>query len=241
MSSPAGRRLIWPDCRNVRDLGGLPAAGGAHIRDRALIRADSLDRLSPESLKLLEDEPISLILDLRNAGEGGNRRHPFEGDPRYRPMPLIDPRRERVREERAKRTLGAIYSSGLDRNARCIVDIMAAIADAPEGAVVVHCAVGKDRTGMIVALTLSAAGVPDEVIAEDYAFSAECLREEFDAFLSGFEGAELAHLAERMSAEPATILQMLAHARENYGGVEEYLLAKGLGADRLERLRKRLT
>lgn len=224
----------------MRDLGGLPVAGGGRVRPGALIRSDSLDRLDPDGLLAFASHEVSLILDLRGTAEAEAVPHPFGEDPRYRLVPLIDPRRERSRDRSADRSLGAIYSGSLDRNARCIVDGVAAIADAPPGGVVVHCAVGKDRTGMIVALVLSALGVPDDEIADDYALSAECLRVEFDEIIASLEGEERVRIAERMSSRHETILQMLAHAREHYGGVEAYLLAHGLGSDRLERLRKRL-
>ncbi|WP_203834165.1 tyrosine-protein phosphatase [Actinoplanes campanulatus] len=41
------RHLDWDGCCNVRDLGGLPARGGRAVRHGAVVRADSLDRLSP--------------------------------------------------------------------------------------------------------------------------------------------------------------------------------------------------
>lgn len=224
----------------MRDLGGLPVAGGGSIRPGALIRADSLDRLDPDGLLAFAEHQVSLILDLRGRGEAEQRPHPFADDPRYRLVPLIDPRRERTRDRSAERTLGMIYSSSLDRNARCIVDGVAAIADAPPGGVVVHCAVGKDRTGMIVALVLSALGVPEKEIADDYELSADCLREEFDGIIASLDGEERSRVAERMSSRRETILEMLAHARDHYSGAEGYLLAQGLGSDRLGRLKDRM-
>jgi protein-tyrosine phosphatase len=238
------RALHWSGCRNVRDLGGLPVSGGGSIRPGALIRADSLDRLDPDGLLAFAEHhtsnEVSLILDLRGPGEVDLRPHPFGEDPRYRLVPMIDPRREPARDRSAERTLGMIYSSSLDRNARCIVDGVAAIADAPPGGVVVHCAVGKDRTGMIVALVLSALGVPDDEIAQDYELSAECLREEFDEVMATLDGEQRVRIAERMSSRRETILELLEHARAHYGGAEGYLLAHGLGSDRLRRLKDRL-
>jgi protein-tyrosine phosphatase len=236
----SGRALQWSGCRNVRDLGGLPLDGGGSVRAGALIRADSLDRLDPDGLLAFAKHEVSLIVDLRGPAEAEVKPHPFVDDPRYRLVPLIDPRRERSRDRAAERTLGMVYSRSLDRNAKCIVDGVGAIADAPPGAVVVHCAVGKDRTGMVVALILSASGVPDDEIADDYALSAECLREEFDEILASLDGEERTRIAERMSSRRETILEMLAYARDHYGGAEGYLLAHGLGSDRLQRLRDRL-
>lgn len=224
----------------MRDLGGLPVDRGGLIRSGALIRSDSLDRLDPDGILAFAEHKVSLILDLRGLEEATMRPHPFADDPRYRLVPMIDPRRERTRDRSVERTLGMIYTSSLDRNARCIVDGVSAIADAPPGGVVVHCAVGKDRTGMIVALVLSALGVPEKEIAEDYALSAECLREEFDEVIATLDGQERVRVAERMSSRRETILELLEYAREHYGGAEGYLLAHGLGSDRLGRLKERL-
>lgn len=234
-------RISWPDCRNVRDLGGLPTTDGGTIRENALIRADSLDRLTDDGLLAVKRSGVSRIVDLRNIDEAALLPHPFAEDEIYRLIPLIDPRREPSRTRGAERTLATIYCDSLDRNARCIVGGLAAIADAPEGAVVVHCAVGKDRTGMIVALALSLAGVSDKVIAEDYALSGDCLREEFDDLIAGMDkGPDLDRLLERMSCRPETMQQMLTHAQATYGDIRGYVLQHGLGEERLARLRGRL-
>src|SRR5688572_17424458 len=133
------RRLDWPSCRNVRDLGGLPTADGARIRDLALVRADSLDRLTDDGLRRLKALGVARILDLRNVDEAAVTPHPFAADDAvYRLVPMIDPRRVRSRDRSSERTLGDLYASSLDRNARSIMDGLAAIADAPDGAVVVH-------------------------------------------------------------------------------------------------------
>ena len=50
-----------------------------------------------------------------------------------------------------------------------MVDAVRAVADAPDGAVVIHCSAGRDRTGLVTALLLSLVGVPQEAIVEDYA------------------------------------------------------------------------
>lgn len=62
------------------------------------------------------------------------------------------------------------YLRYLSRRPDSIVAALRAIAE-PEGATVVHCAAGKDRTGVVVALALSVAGVPRNSIAEDYALT----------------------------------------------------------------------
>ena len=88
---------------------------------------------------------------------------------------MIDPHQEVRRDAEAESTLELTYRASLTRNASHIVAGLAAIADAPDGGVFVHCASGKDRTGMIVALALRVAGVVDAAIAADYAYTSVCL------------------------------------------------------------------
>jgi protein-tyrosine phosphatase len=233
--------LSWPDCRNVRDLGGLPTADGGRIRESALIRADSLERLTEAGVTAVRSAGIVRIVDLRNVDEAAAAAHPFSAAEFYRLVPMIDPAREPERDKGAERTLAEIYRSSLARNVKSIVEGMAAIADAPDGTVLVHCFAGKDRTGMVVALALSVAGVDDGPIAQDYAYTGECLRDLHDEVLAGINDEALRRKAsERMSARPETMLSMLEFARSHFGGAAEYLAAHGMTAAQLERLRERL-
>ena len=60
------------------------------------------------------------------------------------------------------------YADALKRWPKRHAQVVRAFADAPEGAVLVHCARGHDRTGIAVLLLLRLAGVSPEHIAEDY-------------------------------------------------------------------------
>ncbi len=64
-----------------------------------------------------------------------------------------------------------LYTRLLEYNRRHVAAVLAAMAQARPGGILFHCYAGKDRTGIIAALLLSLAGVPDELIAEDYAVS----------------------------------------------------------------------
>jgi protein tyrosine/serine phosphatase len=234
--------LAWPDCRNVRDVGGLATADGVPIRAGALIRADSLERLTDDGIAAVRAAGIVRIVDLRNVDEAEAGVHPFrDATELYRLIPLIDPAREPERDKSSERTLAAIYQSSLVRNAKSIVEGVAAVADAPDGAVLVHCFAGKDRTGMVVALALSVAGVSDEEIAADYAYSDECLQEWNVSMLAEITDEALRRKAmDRMSARPETMLALLDFARTRYGGAAQYLAAHGMSPEQIARLRLRL-
>lgn len=229
--------LTWPNCRNVRDLGGLPAADGGRISPGALIRADRLSRLTPDGMAAVEAAGVSRIVDLRRPAECAERPSPFATQPSYRNVPV----QEQADVEDMPDTLDDFYLTMLDRRPHLFTAAVAAIADAPPGGVVVHCHIGKDRTGVIVALALTVAGVPADVVADDYAYSAVRLAEAKERELASTSDEARRHrLVELWSARPETIGAALTHLATEYGGVERYLADGGLTTAQLDRLRARL-
>ncbi|KAI9671228.1 MAG: hypothetical protein M1829_004635 [Trizodia sp. TS-e1964] len=122
----------------------------------------------------------------------------------------------------------------------------------------IHCTVGKDRTGVIVALVLSLCGVADEDIAREYALTEQGLAPCQDVLLTNFlsylgsnaesqsqlPGQQLALNVDKSGAEKMlgakaeNMLAALDMIREDYGGAEAYLRAQcGFDAAELERLR----
>jgi protein-tyrosine phosphatase len=104
-----------------------------------------------------------------------------------------------------------------------------------------HCHAGKDRTGLIAALLLALAGVPEPTIAEDYALSQECLQPIYDERLSQErDPAQRARLARMFGSVPETMLGILEHLNTRHDGAERYLLAAGVAPADVERLRRRV-
>ena len=140
-------------------------------------------------------------------------------------------------------SLGQGYVQALQLRQRQYGAILTAIAGAPDGGVVVHCVSGKDRTGLIVALLLALVGVPDAVIAEDYALSGVHLRDTHpDAARAGSTapGSRTRLAVERLSP-PAAILAALASIRERFASLEGYLSGAGVSAADMHRLQARLS
>jgi protein-tyrosine phosphatase len=227
--------LDWPGLTNVRDLGGLPVEGGT-IREGALIRSESLTRLDASSTHLLREAGVSLIVDLRRPGES-LVAHPFVDDPAYANFPVEDP----ADAKSATETMGDVYVELLDVRPDLFATALGAIADAPPGAVVVHCAAGKDRTGVVTALALAVAGAEPEVVAADYAITGARLRAYIDEELATIADPHQREVFRRYQATPAAfMLQVLDHLDATYGGVEPYLRSGGLTDDQLTALRRRL-
>jgi len=231
--------LSWSGCRNVRDLGGLPTVDGRTTRARVLVRADTLSCLDGDGLAALEAYGVSRIVDLRAVEETVDPPHPWAGRDGYVSVPWIDIDREAERDPEIGRSLADLYRGSLDRNVRQVASAVRAFLTAPEGPVVVHCAAGKDRTGMLVALLLEVAGVSREVVLDDYAVSSEQLG--IAALLERMSEQERAAIEEYVWSRPETLRTALAHLDRRYGGPRAYLRdACGLEETEVDALRERL-
>jgi protein-tyrosine phosphatase len=229
--------LDWPDCLNARDVGGLPTADGGRIREKALVRTDSHSKLTPEGIAAVHAYGVSRIIDLRRNRECELAPSPFAADPLYRNIEVQNP----ADPDHQTLDLADIYLTMLDLRPKLYTAAVAAIADAPPGAVVVHCAGGKDRTGVVVGMALHVAGVDEETIAADYALTEARLAEESAAFLERVSDLELRENYRRLlPTPPANMLKVLGHLDERYGGVASYLEAGGMKAAQVVALRDRL-
>jgi hypothetical protein len=225
------RHLDWPDCQNVRDLGGLPTADGGLTRRGALVRADDLCRLTPTGRRRLADFGVRTILDLRGPAESADP-HPFAAHPLvgYRGLSLRDPDDGDTAAalDAAGADVPTIYRVQLERCAPRFAEVLRAFATAPPGGVLIHCHAGKDRTGLAVALLLALADVAPRAIVEDYALSADRLRA-----APWLRRPDLIARADTMWST----LDWLSTAR---GGARAYALAAGLEPATLDQLRARL-
>jgi protein-tyrosine phosphatase len=242
------RALAWEGCANVRDLGGLATADGGRIRRGVLVRSDKAARLTERGWQELVGHGISTIVDLRTDEEL------LEDPPREVPIQALrislfgdwDQAYAEELDERLSRfppgeQLREFYLEALDRHRGHIVSVIAAFADAPAGGVLVHCAAGKDRTGIVVALLLRLAGVPADAVADDYAESEANLEQLSRAWADEAPTEEERARRVELNRTPRqAMVEVLAALDERYGGVREYLLAAGAPPDLLERAAARL-
>ena len=167
------RRLGWPNCVNVRDLGGLLTTRGERTRWRAIVRSDGLDRLSDDGWRALETYGIRTIVDLRNDVERDAEGYRCDLDVLH--VPIEDDTDVDFIARWRPFSTPHYYRAALERWPQRVGAAVAAVARAGPGGIVVHCGAGRDRTGLLVMLVLAVACVTHEEIADDYELSARCL------------------------------------------------------------------
>ena len=244
------RSLAWDGCVNVRDLGGFPTEDGAETRWGRIIRADSVRSLSEPGWKALAEHGVRTVVDLRSYGELA-RDKPVEAPVEAVHISVMaehdDPVWQEIDElaERGERD-GALeveifYRESLRRWGGRFAEAVAAVADAPPGGVVVHCAGGRDRTGLVAAFLLRLADVGVGDVAADYALSSGYLEPHWRAWVD--EAGDEAERARRLrrSETPADAMRnVLAALEREHGSIAGFLSSHGLDHETIARARARL-
>ncbi len=242
------RHLDWEGALNVRDLGGVALEAGGETRYGALVRADNIRLLTDDGWRSLAAHGVARIVDLRWPEEL-DEDPPRDVDIDVVHVSLLgelDPEfsddiRDYMAVEDPAGYWAISYTRILHAYAPNFAQALAAIADAPNGAVVFHCAGGKDRTGLVAALLLRLAGAPIEEIARDYSLSEERRAGAPDSWVDAAPDEDERARRLFMQHTPAEAMQRALEELEHaHGSVEAYLQHAGLDEARIERLRERL-
>ncbi|MDX6741241.1 tyrosine-protein phosphatase [Actinocorallia sp. A-T 12471] len=243
---------------NVRDLGGLPTDGGGVTRFGRVLRSDNLQDLTEADVSLLAGElGIGHVLDLRTEAEvqregpgpltlAGVAHHHLslfsaEDDPKEVDVDAVLPWQKRdARRAEGDRSL-ASYQGYLRDRADSVLAALRVMAH-EEGGSIVHCAAGKDRTGVISALALSAAGVRREAVVADYALTAERLDAILDRLMASATYRQSLSGRPRETYMPSTdvMVRFLDGLDASFGGPLGWLDAHGWTRDDTGALRARL-
>jgi protein-tyrosine phosphatase len=222
---------------NLRDLGGLPVRGGGETRARQLFRSGGIAELTEDGAEQLRSLGLHTIVDLREPIED-NTLPPVLDDlaPAHRANPIY----RREFDIRRYDGLGALYADVLDRAGDRLAGAIAILAGPGALPALVHCSAGKDRTGLVVGLLLSALGVPTDAVAADYALSeryfvGEARERALARAAAAGMGAQ--RFAVISHSPPELMFDVLGRVQRSHGSAEAYLLAHGLSAEALDRLR----
>lgn len=228
--------LDVPGAVNLRDVGGLPA-GGLVTRHGVLFRSGNLAQLDRAGTAALGGLGLRRIIDLRADEEVVHAPSRIAGlDVTTQRVPLFLGSVESFFADDI--SLDEMYRRLVEDSSALVVEVVRGIlADQP---VLVHCTVGKDRTGVTVALTLAAAGVDTDAVIGDYARTEALLPEwrnrRIVEFLRSMHPGAV-HLEDLATRSPAPVMRaLLAGVDERYGSAAGYLRAHGLGDDEIAEL-----
>ncbi|WP_019873439.1 tyrosine-protein phosphatase [Sporichthya polymorpha] len=224
---------------NFRDVGGYPVAGGT-TRWGVLYRAGTLHGISEATRAQLTGLGIRTVVDLRETVEAGDAPAPHHAGTFARVSNPIFRQRDIVG---TVTDLEPLYLQILEQCAPEIVSAIGLLASPETLPAVVHCSAGKDRTGLVIGLTLSAIGAADEVVAQDYGLTEEFLTGELRTHIAAKSeqlGISTQKLVTLMGSPPRVLQATLDALRGRFGGAEGYLLAHGLRPESLDVLREAL-
>jgi protein-tyrosine phosphatase len=227
------RHLPLDGTRNVRDVGGYPAAGGRRTRWRTLLRSDELTQIPVATADAFARLGLRQVIDLRWPEELEIAPNAFRASPsvRYTSIPLL------ADDPTPHAGLAGMYRHVLDARGPQLAQVARALLADDGLPAVIGCAAGKDRTGVTIALLLDLLGVPRDVIVEDYALSAH----HFATPVAHVEPDDWRHGSLVVDSPPDFMTSALAHLDNHHGGARELLRRHGLTDSELDALVERLT
>ena len=234
------RWIRLPGTTNLRDLGGYPSTDGGTVRWRTLLRSDALHRLDDSGRAALAGLGLRTVIDLRTDQEVTATPSALDGTGvRTYHVPLFDA----SAIGRLPPELAAIYRYMIDDCGPAIAAAVGRLCASNALPGLIHCTAGKDRTGLVAAIVLAVIGVPDDIIAADYAMSGSTLDPGAATAISqirSVSGVGRWLDLGALGAQPRVIHQALAHIRARAGTVTGYLLQNGLTPGDIEALRRAL-
>ncbi len=237
-------RLPLDGACNVRELGGHPTVNGGQTLFHRFLRSDSLSMLTARDERFLYDYGVRAIIDLRDQSEVANDPdRPIGSDVICTNIPLLglnlaDAEQARASFEAERLSMTSMYRSMLE-NYEAVRACMRFIADAPEGCVLFHCAVGKDRTGVLAMLLLSLAGVDKWDIVADYVQTRPHLMRSH-IWKAQWDDPSLRKWRPVLDSKASVIEQTYDLLNDEHEGVENYLLECGVRDEDAAAVRRRL-
>ncbi|MBX6750467.1 MAG: tyrosine-protein phosphatase [Micromonosporaceae bacterium] len=236
MASVPDRAIPFSRVFNFRDLGGYPTIDGRTVAWRRLFRSDDLSRLTGDDAERFAGLGIRTVVDLRRPTEVAELgRVPSFAGVDYRHIHLVHqlwpPAEHTGPDDRVAFLIDRYREMAIEAR-EGIGEALRVIAEADAAPLVVHCIAGKDRTGIVAALTLYLLGVDEDAIIHDYTLS-----EPADASIRALLGKE----PSRFPAAPAAVMHgFLSWLREHHGSVEAYVKSIGVTDDHITAMRAHL-
>lgn len=232
----------WIDvsgAHNVRDIGGLPARS-TRTRSGVLLRGDHLDDITDVGFEVVMKQlKLRALIDLRTANEAPDphARLVAAGVSQLR-LPLIDlsgttspsALREKYPDDSAR-----VYQHMLEQAGPAIVRILNFLLEDSHLPALIHCAAGKDRTGITVAVLLAAANVDAAAIVADYVATEQRLERVRASLMQKDAYRDMKLENAPLTVPAAPIEGVLDALRTEPGGPAGFLLRHGAADDAVTR------
>ena len=232
-------RLPLENAGNVRDLGGYPGFGGAPVKFKRFLRAGTLAYLEDWEIDFLIDYGVRTVIDLRTPVEADNEPNTLTNRKEITcfniPLLIGDLSQIPYQHENPY-VLSDMYIHIFSANSNMITEAVRQIANASPGTIIYNCSAGKDRTGVLSYILLALAGVSKEDIIANYQITETYYLPLFKKYTPDFNEIPMHYLTSQAKNMELTI----EFVTDKFGNVEEYLLAHGVCAVEIERVRNRL-
>jgi|AZII01.1.fsa_nt_gi protein-tyrosine phosphatase len=241
---------------NFRDIGNYQTIDGKTVKPGIIYRSAKLSELSDNDLKTVAALNIQTIADLRTTQERTQEPDRWVSDA---PVNIIKTEydfgdiiakhfKPDLTGDQAEAMMANLYRTMPDQQQHNYSEMFRALAH-DDGALLIHCSAGKDRTGIASALVLTALGVPEETVMKDYLKSREFIKaiQQQSHSAKKEQGAEKStdqsmELFKKLSPEainafmdvrPVYLHAAFAAMKEKYGSVEGYI-TEGLGISKAD-------
>ncbi len=224
---------------NLRDLGGLPTDSQEMTKSGIVYRSDA-PHLGDRAPDGMAQWPPAAVVDLRDAADEDLADHPLGSRCALYRIPLLENLRS-APGDNTWMSLGDMYVDILERASTRLLELFR-VAVNTDGPVLIHCAAGKDRTGVASAVLLRAAGVRSDAIVADYVrtdrnMTQVLARLRVEPVLP--PGVDDDTIRELISAPAEAIEAVLARLDKGPDGAAGWLCERGATLDEVTRWKRR--
>lgn len=228
---------------NFREIGGLAADNGSYMKRGILYRSDELSKLTRGDIKVIEDLNIKLVIDLRGVKEREKKpdRFPEQQSITILNIPIDHTNQDlkqtqfflfliqKSKEFDFEKYMMDHYSGTAFECTAQIKEIITLLSDEKNMPALIHCTVGKDRTGFVAALLQLIAGIPRETVLDEYLITNRYIGKRIKQIvrmvrIMSLFRASVKQIQPMLEVRPDYLNNVLDEIFRLYGSVENYLL-----------------